>query len=176
MNKEFLQNLSNIVEANIVNENFGIEDLAREMGMSHSSIHRKLRVATNQNISQFIREVRLKRARELLLNENLTAAEVAYQVGFGSPTYFNKCFHQYYGCTPGELRNQKQENEAEKQVAAIPEKRKSLKVAYVFILCAVILIPLSFFLINGVSQSNAEPIPDKSIAVLPFKYLSDESD
>lgn len=176
MNKDFIQKLTELVEANLANEHFGIEELAREMGMSHSSLHRKLRIATNQNVSQFIRILRLKKARELLLSEELTAAEIAYRVGFGSPTYFNKCFHQHFGCTPGDLKNHKQENETETQVVEITEKRKRSKIAYLFILCAVLLFPLSFFLINRISQSKAEPVPDKSIAVLPFKYLSDEAD
>jgi TolB-like protein/AraC-like DNA-binding protein/tetratricopeptide (TPR) repeat protein len=176
MNKEFIQKLTELVEANLANETFGIEDLAREMGMSHSSLHRKLRSATNQNISQFIREVKLKKACELLLSGDLTVAEVAYQVGFGSPTYFNRCFHQYYGCTPGELRNPKQKTETEKQIVAISEKRKRPKITIVFILCASILIPLFFFLINRAYVSKAEPVPDKSIAVLPFIYLGDEVD
>lgn len=176
MNKDFIRRITELVELNLANENYGIEDLAHEMGMSHSSLHRKLRSATNQNISQFIREVRLKKAKELLLNEDLTASEIAYRVGFGSPTYFNKCFHQYYGCTPGELRNRILDTESEKKVVAIPEKRKRSKSVYIFFLFTVLLITFSLYLINRVWVSKADPIPDKSIAVLPFRYLGDETD
>jgi TolB-like protein/AraC-like DNA-binding protein len=176
MNKEFLQNLTMFVEANLANENYGIEDLAREMGMSRSSLHRKLRVATNQNISQFVREVRLKKARELLLDGDLTVAEIAYRVGFGSPTYFNKCFHQYYGYTPGELRNHSQKLENEENIIPTSEKQKRPKLALVFVFCVLFLVPLFFFLIYRVSVSKAEPASEKSIAVLPFKYLGAEAD
>ena len=65
MPKEFLNRLTALVEANLASEHFGIEELAREMAMSHSSIHRKLKEITNQNISQFIREIRLKKAKKL---------------------------------------------------------------------------------------------------------------
>jgi AraC-like DNA-binding protein len=125
MNKEFLKKLTEIVEANLANENFGTEDLAREMGMSHSNLNRKLNLISNQTISQFIREFRLKKAKELLMNEDLTAAEIAYRVGFGSSTYFSKCFHEYFGHAPGELRNHEQENDPkEKTVEVEPTPNK----------------------------------------------------
>lgn len=98
--------MRDIVEAHLANENFGVEDLVRESGMSHSNLHRKLRSISNQTISQFIREVRLVKAKELLKYDDLTVSEISYKVGFGSPTYFNKCFHEYYGHPPLEFKNQ----------------------------------------------------------------------
>ena len=177
MPKEFLYKLTELVEANLANEHFGIEELAREMGMSHSSIHRKLRSASNQNISQFIREIRLKKAKELLLNEDLTAAEIAYRVGFGSPTYFNKCFHATFGVSPGEFRNREPENEPENpavEAKSLPKKPKRSKIFWILIVCALFLIPLSIFLINRFSGSKAAEAKQKSIALLPFKYLGGE--
>jgi AraC-like DNA-binding protein len=100
MHREFIQKLTNLVEANLANESFGPEELAKEAGMSHSNLNRKLKAITIQNSSQFIREIRLKKARELLINEDLTVAEISYRVGFGSPTYFNNCFHEYFGLLP----------------------------------------------------------------------------
>ncbi len=101
MHREFIQNLTKIIEANLANEKFGPDDLAREVGMSHSHLHRQLKSVTNQNPSQFIREIRLKKAKELLLNGDLTVAEISYLVGFGSPAYFSRCFHEYFGVAPG---------------------------------------------------------------------------
>ncbi len=173
MNKEFLHRLTELVKANLANEHFGPEELAGEMGMSHSNLHRKLKSNTNQTISQFIREIRLKKAKELLLNEDLTAAEISYRVGFGSPTYFNKCFHEYFGHAPGELRNHEQENEPEEQAVELeptPKKPNRRKIWIALIIFSFFLIPLSIFLFHWPSGSKAE----KSIAVLPFKYLSDE--
>lgn len=100
-----IQKLTTLVEANLSNESFGPEELANNAGMSHSNLNRKLNAITNQSASQFIREIRLNKAKELLQNEELTAAEISYRVGFGSPTYFNKCFHEYFGYAPGEIRN-----------------------------------------------------------------------
>ncbi|MEN8156776.1 MAG: helix-turn-helix domain-containing protein [Bacteroidota bacterium] len=102
--QKFLDTLSDIIEANFANENFGVSELAQEMGLSHSSLHRKLKAIVRQSISQFIRETRLKRAMELLKLQAGTVSEVAFGVGFGSTTYFSKCFHDYFGYPPGEVK------------------------------------------------------------------------
>ncbi|WP_321997153.1 helix-turn-helix domain-containing protein [Draconibacterium orientale] len=104
MYHDFIQKLTLIVLENLENEDFGPDQLVHEMEVSHSTLHRRLKQYTNKNISQFIRDIRLKKASELLLNEDLTISEVAYKVGFGSATYFNKCFNEYFGCSPGEYR------------------------------------------------------------------------
>ncbi|WP_297099435.1 helix-turn-helix domain-containing protein [uncultured Draconibacterium sp.] len=100
----FIEKIKGIVDANLENEKFNLSSLARESGLSKITLYRKIKAATGKTTSQFIREIRLTKAKELLLDEELTVAEVAYKVGFGSATYFNKCFHEYYGCSPGEYK------------------------------------------------------------------------
>jgi AraC-like DNA-binding protein len=78
--------------------------LYQTSGMNRSNLNRRLRSIKNQDISQFIREIRLNKAMTMLQNNEGTAAEIAFRVGFGSPTYFNKCAHDYYGFTHGEVR------------------------------------------------------------------------
>ncbi len=174
MHKELIQKLTNLVEANLANEKFGPDELAREAGMSHSNLNRKLKIISNQNASQFIREVRLKKAKDLLLNEDLNIAEIAYQVGFGSPTYFIRTFHEYFGVTPVELRNHKQADKPEEQpIAALPKKTKRTKFLIFLIVALILLIPITVFITNKLLKSA---IIEKSIAVLPFIYLSDEID
>lgn len=102
----FLERLMKVVEDNLENEHFSVEKLGKDVGMSRSQIHRKLQALTNQSASQFIRSFRLQRAMELIKKNAGTISEIGYQVGFGSPSYFNKCFLQLYGYTPGEIRNQ----------------------------------------------------------------------
>ena len=102
--QRLIDRLTEIVEANFSNENFGVNELAREVGLSHSSLHRKLKNISDHSVSQFIREVRLKRAMVLLQKQVGTVAEIAYEVGFGSSNYFSRCFHDYYGYPPGEVR------------------------------------------------------------------------
>jgi TolB-like protein/AraC-like DNA-binding protein len=172
MNNSFIQKLISLVEANLANENFGPEDLAKEAGISRSNLNRKLRFILNQNSSQFIREIRLKKAKELLRNEELTIAEVSYRVGFGSPTYFSSCFHEFYGHAPSEHRNQVPENEPEEQpVEPISIKRKPAKILIGLLVGLIVLIPFSVFLIKKGSKNT---IKEKSIAVLPFVNYSPE--
>jgi TolB-like protein/AraC-like DNA-binding protein/tetratricopeptide (TPR) repeat protein len=176
MHSNFIQKLTNIVEANLENESFGPDDLAKEAGMSHSNLNRKLKTISNQNASQFIREIRLKKAKELLQNEDLTVAEISYRIGFGSPTYFNTCFHAYFGVSPGELRNHDRENEPE--TYPVTPNRKKSKRTYILISLLfglLVLIPILYFIIHTITSSKEIP-KEKSIAVLPFKYLSNEAD
>ena len=102
--QQFLRKLRAVVEANMSKEEFNVDDMAREAHLSRSSIHRKLRILGVRNASRFIREIRLRKAREMLVDGQTTASEVAYRVGFGSPAYFSKCFHEYFGYPPGEVK------------------------------------------------------------------------
>src|SRR5688572_5463250 len=102
--------LAKAVDENLTNDQFGVEELAHYIGMSRSQLHRKLASATGQSVSQFIREHRLKHGMALLREGKLTAAEVADRIGFGSATYFNKCFNEFYGFPPGEVKNKVLEN------------------------------------------------------------------
>ncbi|HSM49452.1 MAG TPA: helix-turn-helix transcriptional regulator, partial [Draconibacterium sp.] len=164
MHREFIQKLTNLVEANMANESFGPEELAKEAGMSHSTFNRKLKSVLNQSASQFIREARLKKAKELLRNEDATVAEIAYSVGFGSATYFSKCFHEFFGVAPGDLRKHEMENEPDEQpVELISKKHKQAKILTGLFVGLIVLIPFSVFLINKVSKTA---IKEKSIAVL----------
>lgn len=174
MNKDFIQKLTEIIEANLANEKFGIEDLAKEMGMSHSNLHRKLHSALNQNISQFIREIRLKKAKELLLSEELTVSEISYRVGFGSPTYFNKCFRAYFRISPLEYRSLETKDNAsidkpENKISGSIKKRQKplvLLTSIVVVISAIILIVVFQPL------SGKQKIKELTIAVLPFVDLS----
>ncbi|WP_197276737.1 tetratricopeptide repeat protein [Mangrovimonas sp. ST2L15] len=92
------------VEINLNNEQFGVEKLAQNIGMSRSNLHRKLQKLTGQSISQFIREYRLKRGLEYLKKENATVSEVAFKVGFNSPSYFTSCFIDFFGYAPSAVK------------------------------------------------------------------------
>ena len=111
-----LQKLKKEVDDNLTNDQFSVEELARNIGMSRSQLHRKLVTATGQSVSQFIREYRLQLGMELLKRGDLTAAEVSERIGFGSATYFNKCFNEFYGFPPGEVKNKMAENLGETKV------------------------------------------------------------
>jgi signal transduction histidine kinase/DNA-binding response OmpR family regulator len=103
MDELFLQRLMKILEENYEDENFSVEQLSKEIGMSRSQLHRKLHALTNESTSQFIRSFRLQRAMEFLKKNSGSISEIAFKVGFSNPSYFNKVFLQHYGCTPSSV-------------------------------------------------------------------------
>ncbi len=104
MDQVFIEKLTNILEVNLDKEQFGVKEFAKEAGLSRAKLHRKLQSITGKSSSKFICEYRLKKAMEMLQNDVATVSEIAYRVGFSSPTYFNTCFHDHYGYTPGEVK------------------------------------------------------------------------
>jgi len=167
MNKDFLQNLIAILEANFSNENFGPDQLVREMGVSYSTLHRRIKEASGKTISQYIREYRLNKAMHLLQNKEVTVAEVAYQVGFASTTYFNKCFHDFYGTSPGEYRK----NLEIKDHAPSPSSRKKRKAALMGI--PVLLLIYLLLIIYTVDKRAKNETLNKSVAIFPIEYIGE---
>ncbi len=105
--QEFLERLYSTLEANLENEHFGVSELARVLGMSRTSLHRKINSTFNISTGQFIREYRLKQGMELLLTKSYSISEVSYKVGFSSSSYFTRCFHEYFGYPPSEVHQHK---------------------------------------------------------------------
>ncbi len=104
MQEQYLAVIKQIIEDNIDNENFSVADLAREAGLSRSMLHRKLIRLTGKSATDLITEIRLKKAFELLENDAGTVSEIAYMVGYSSPSYFNKVFKKTYKVSPGDVR------------------------------------------------------------------------
>jgi TolB-like protein/AraC-like DNA-binding protein/Tfp pilus assembly protein PilF len=167
----FLGKITGIIEENISNEQFGVSELARETGMSRSNLLRKIKKLTNLSASQFIRNVRLQRAMEILKQSSLNVSEVSYEVGFSSTSYFIKCFRDQYGYPPGEVGKREQiENDAVQHY--LPGKRRKVIIVVatsIIALLAAVLIILFQPLLSG--QKHHE----KSIAVLPFINDSNDS-
>jgi len=102
--QQFLDNLKTVIEQNIDNELFGVDDLGKKIGMSRSQIHRKLKALTDQSASTFIRNYRLYRAADLLEQNAGNVTEIAYMVGFNSQTYFSTCFQKLFGVSPSQYK------------------------------------------------------------------------
>jgi DNA-binding response OmpR family regulator/nitrogen-specific signal transduction histidine kinase len=100
----FIQNALRIVEKNISNPDFSVEELSRELHMSRVSAYKKLLQLTGKPPIEFIRSIRLKRAAQLLEKSQMTIAEVAYEVGFNNPKYFSKYFKLEYKMLPSAYR------------------------------------------------------------------------
>lgn len=103
VDEKFLDKAMKHVEDNISASDLGVEELSKFVGMSKTTLYRKIKALTNQNTNEFIRTIRLKRACQLLSSGKFTVSEVAYQVGFTSPDYFRKCFKEQFGRTPSEF-------------------------------------------------------------------------
>jgi TolB-like protein/AraC-like DNA-binding protein/Tfp pilus assembly protein PilF len=168
--EQFLKKLTELTEANLNNEQFGVSELAREMGMSRSNLHRRLFSLTKLSASQFIRQLRLKKAMEMLRHTALNVSEVAYMVGFGSVTYFTKCFHDYYGFPPGEV-GKRNTTEPRSEEQTIEVKQVQNKKGYKSLLIhtsLLITISATFLILFFKPFSLGKNTQEKTIAVLPF--------
>jgi DNA-binding response OmpR family regulator len=111
MDQVFLDKVITTVEANIGEENFGVEALSDAVFMSTNHLHRKLTALINQSPGQLIRSMRLQRAADLLLAHAGTVNEIAYQVGFTVPENFSRSFKKQFGMSPLEYaRNGARQN------------------------------------------------------------------
>jgi TolB-like protein/AraC-like DNA-binding protein/Tfp pilus assembly protein PilF len=168
---DFLDSLTDIIKENISSEKFGVSELAHEIGMSRSNLLRKVKTLTRISVSQFIRQVRLKQAMEMLRQTSFTVSEVSYKVGFGSTSYFIKCFHDYYGYPPGEVGN-RDENIDDYVQSGLSGKKKFI-VFLGLTLGIIIILTVLYIIFKPVSLRNRAL--DKSIAVLPFRNESNDS-
>lgn len=166
----FLEKLTEIVRSNLENEQFGVSELAREMGMSRSNLHRKVRAETGKSVSMFIRHLRLVEASMLLRQTSLTASEVAFKCGFNSVSYFNRCFHDEYGYPPGQAGKIEEEDldTDNIQVQGIGPVSKNKKIFICLISAvSVIIIAIIIYILFQPFSSTSTSL-EKSIAVLPF--------
>ncbi len=172
---KLVQQLDALIEKNLTNEDFGVEQMATAMGYSRSHLHRKLQKQLGKTISQYIREYRLKKALSILKDEDLNVSEVAYLVGFGSATYFSKSFNHYFGSPPSAVKDQatgEQESEPGTPTADVTESKLPRTILLSFL--AVLVLGTSFiFLWKWLpdEKQKTEKL-DPSIALIPLSNLS----
>jgi len=158
-NTDLIKKATKIVEENLANELFGVSELANELGISRSYLHRKINAHEKLSVSQFIRRIRLKKAKELLQNTSLTVSAVAFDVGYSSVTYFSKCYHDYYGYAPGVERK--------RIVSETPVKIQTLHrrnvIVPVFVAAVVLFFSVYFIFKPGTKKQQRT----RSFAVLP---------
>ena len=102
MDEEFLTKALNIINANMDNTEFSTDDLARDMYVSRSNLHLKMKAITGESTTDFIRKVRFGKVSELLKEGRYTISEVGNMTGFSSSSYFTTSFKKYFGCLPTE--------------------------------------------------------------------------
>lgn len=174
MPEAFLNKIEQIVRENFADEKFGVSELAAEMGFSRSQILRKVKSVTGKSANQLIRDIRLQEATRLLEQDDLTASEIAYKVGFSSPSYFNKCFHDKYGFTPGDFKKQSGNTEAN----IIPKTTVSkstgrIRIATILVFLIVVIAVLIKFVNKSPEPISQVQTQYASIAVLPLLDLSE---
>ena len=106
--EQFIGRITELILKNIRQSEFNVEQLASEMCMSRSSLHRKIKEVSDMTPIDFIRLIRLKKAAELIRERGYRANEVCEMVGINSPSYFIKLFQKQFGMTPKEFANQKE--------------------------------------------------------------------
>lgn len=105
--KKFLDRMNTIIDHNLADQEFDVDAFAMAMGYKRTVFYQKVNAITGKTPNEYLRDARLKKAAELLLDDRLNVAEVAYQIGFTDPSYFSKCFKTYYGVTPSCFQNRK---------------------------------------------------------------------
>jgi AraC-like DNA-binding protein/tetratricopeptide (TPR) repeat protein/TolB-like protein len=181
----FILFLTEIVVKNLKNENFGIKDLAREAGLSSSTLNRRLNRTARKTGNQFIREIRLRKAHEMLREKSVNVSEVSYAVGFSSPAYFSACFHEYFGYPPRNVIREGTVSQADDTNAAPAEQKRMKKsfreflnssriwiISFVFATIGIILF--IFPLLQG--RTNLDDLRSSDgripVAVMPFENLT----
>lgn len=107
VDKDFVTRFRELLELRLKDSELNVEDLGKEMGMSRVQLYRKLKSLTNYSPNELLRQARLKKAIQLLSSSEMTVSEVAYEVGFSSPSYFTKCYKEEFGEMPTELIKRK---------------------------------------------------------------------
>jgi AraC-like DNA-binding protein len=101
--QDFMNNLLDIAENKFSEHGFGVDSLSRDLGISQPQLYRKVTAITGRSPVKFIRDIRLNKALSLLKENKYNLSEVALEVGYRSPSYFSKCFHEKFGIQPSKI-------------------------------------------------------------------------
>ena len=107
IDKDFVSRFKSLVEEKMRDPELNVEDLGKDMGLSRVQLYRKLKSLTNYAPNELLRQARLKKATSLLASSEMTVAEIAYEVGFSSPSYFTKCYKEQFGESPTDFLKRK---------------------------------------------------------------------
>lgn len=104
----FVTRLREVIRDNMGDSDFSVERIGEEIGLSRVQLYRKVKALTGQTPVELLRKARLERSRRLIEKTEKSVSEIAYEVGFTSPSYFNKCFKDEFGISPGTMREKAQ--------------------------------------------------------------------
>lgn len=109
LDEEWVRKAIDIVNEHIADEKFSTDDFAQCMIMSRTSLYMKMKALTGESVKEFIRRIRMNKAAELIAQGQLTIAEISYQVGFATPSYFTTSFKKFFGCLPTEYADRQKD-------------------------------------------------------------------
>ena len=178
MDDQFLELIDRIIKENLADEHFSVEELAQKAGISRSMLHRKLVKLTGKSATDYIMEIRLKRAKELLENNVATVSEIAYKVGFNSTSYFHRAFKKHFNVSPGDSKKKIVTNQLQQTEEGNAEIMKSGKSKFSRYRIPALLILLTIIVSAGILYfvlKEKEPL-ERSIAILPFDNLSTDAE
>ena len=101
----FIKKIEEAILDHLDDDNFSIHHLSRDITLSRSQTHRKIKALTGMSTANYIRHVRLHKAKELLITTTYSISEIAYQVGFKTPTYFSRAYKDLFDESPSATRN-----------------------------------------------------------------------
>lgn len=105
--KRFVERFKELIEKDMEDPDLNIESLGRKLGVNRVQLYRKVKTLTNFSPNEFLRIMRLRKAESLLVSTDLTVSEISYRTGFNSPSYFTRCFKEYYKENPADYRKRK---------------------------------------------------------------------
>ena len=105
--KGFIEKLHQLIDQNLSDPDFGVEDLGEQIGLSRVQLYRKTKALSGYSPNELVRIARLKKAASLLASTEKTISEITYEVGFTSPSYFTKCYKEYFGENPTDFLKRK---------------------------------------------------------------------
>jgi len=100
IDKSFMTKFRKIIEDNLIDNELNVDEIGKNMGLSRVQLYRKIKSLTNYAPNELVRIIRLKAAEQLLINSEKSFSEIAYDTGFTSPSYFTKCFREYFNESP----------------------------------------------------------------------------
>ncbi len=109
LDKDFVERFKSLIEQKMGDSGLNVEDLGKDMGLSRVQLYRKIKALTNYAPNELLRIARLKKAASLLASSDMTVAEIGYEVGFSSPSYFAKCYREHFGESPTDYIKRKKE-------------------------------------------------------------------
>lgn len=176
-----IHKLNLLIEENIENSKFSVDDICTHLGLNRSQLHRFIKDQTQLSTSLYIRKIKLQKAKELLATTQLRISEIAYSIGIDSPQSFSKYFTEEFGISPSDFRKS-QENLVEETVLEITLKEEQILqekpfplpqkfILYRFRLLGLGLILLTFLGVWLKYSPNKNESFEGSIAILPFINL-----